>query len=335
MYKTLSLDEVVRLKPSFFKNLNQVLQQLRYPNVKTFVGSFKPYEKELVLLKDGAPFFSVEVGQDQVIFRSDPDGVQLSLPKTALVDLHQKLVKFGGLGSWGSESIFSVLEQRFRQDQSLRQIKNKPYVVFDVETLGNISNLKNAQYELGYALLSTDDHSSSIKYRFVSQQSLKKFVDFLLDFDGWVVGFNNIAFDNPVVVYAAGYGDEEVKKINQKSLDLFLVVWRLTWRRLGLDKVASALVGIKKTLSSGLEGEKLLRQYKQTGDQKLLQKVKNYCKNDVRMTLGLLLYFLEFGKFSLDGKDYTFDVDRLLEMGGEWETKASKPKVQQQTLFSF
>ena len=99
--------------------------------------------------------------------------------------------------------------------------------------------------------------------------------------------------------------------------------------------MASALVGIKKTLSSGLEGEKLLRQYKQTGDQKLLQKVKNYCKNDVRMTLGLLLYFLEFGKFSLDGKDYTFDVDKLLEMGGDDVSSQKKTSLKQQALFSF
>ena len=76
----------------------------------------------------------------------------------------------------------------------------------------------------------------------------------MVEFDGYIVGFNNIAFDNPVSVYNTPHRDQEmIDKINAKSVDLFLLLRNVTGKRIGLNRTATALVGVQKTLDSGLE----------------------------------------------------------------------------------
>jgi len=85
-----------------------------------------------------------------------------------------------------------------------------------------------------------------------------------------------------------------------KSIDPFLLLYKLLRKRLKLTKVAESLVSMGKTLDSGAEGSKLLNEYKRTGDKKALNKVKKYCKNDVRITLGIFLYLLEHKKVHIE-----------------------------------
>jgi hypothetical protein len=54
----------------------------------------------------------------------------------------------------------------------------------------------------------------------------------MLDFDGYIIGFNSIAFDNIVSVYNVGLQEDDIKKINEKSIDLFLFVRAMTGKRL-------------------------------------------------------------------------------------------------------
>ena len=330
MYKNLSLEEISSLKTSFFKNLAWVLNYLKYNDIKTLINSIKPYEKEIILLKDQSPFFRIETDDSHIIFRSDADGIQLDLPKDKIIELHRKLTKTTSLvasTSQPEQDIISSLEEKFKQWE-FRQVAGKPFLVYDVETLWAPADMESIKYQLGYAILSTDEHMPKLKYKLVGKENLQKFVDYMIGFDWWVVGFNNISFDNRVVVVASAKSPQELEVINQKSLDLFLFVRRLTWRRLGLDKIASALIGVKKTLSSWLEGEKLLLQYQKTGDARLLQKVKNYCKNDVRMTLWILLYFLSYGKLAIDGKNYSFGEEELLKLGTQQLEQADEEQIQ-------
>ncbi|MDR2540322.1 MAG: hypothetical protein LBD11_00665 [Candidatus Peribacteria bacterium] len=75
----------------------------------------------------------------------------------------------------------------------------------------------------------------------------------MLNFDGYIVGFNQIYFDNPVSVYNANLDEvattEAIKKLNEKSIDLYMFVRTLTGRRnLGLNRLATDLVGESKNL---------------------------------------------------------------------------------------
>jgi uncharacterized protein YprB with RNaseH-like and TPR domain len=160
--------------------------------------------------------------------------------------------------------------------------------------------LKETKFAIGYSIISNENHSKNLKFKFISENSLKKFVNFLIDFDWYIVGFNNIYFDNPVIIYNTLWNDDLIEQLNKKSLDLFLFLWNLTGRRLWLEAVSQALIWIKKTLSSWKEWEELLKQYQKTWDKSILEKVKSYCKNDVKMTLWILLYFLKKRKIFID-----------------------------------
>jgi hypothetical protein len=52
-------------------------------------------------------------------------------------------------------------------------------------------------------------------------------------------------------------------KLNTKSLDIFQFVRNLTDKRMGLNRLSRALVGVGKTLESGKEGEGLRKQYQE------------------------------------------------------------------------
>ncbi|MEI7919819.1 MAG: hypothetical protein WCH65_06730 [bacterium] len=102
--------------------------------------------------------------------------------------------------------------------------------MYDIETDTNISNLKETKFLLAYALYPTA--SNKMEYEYIDQDGLKAFVQKMLDFDGYIVGFNSIAFDNIVSVYSAGGNEEDIKKLNDKSIDLFLFVQAITGKRL-------------------------------------------------------------------------------------------------------
>ena len=38
-------------------------------------------------------------------------------------------------------------------------------------------------------------------YKYIDKSNLTKFLEYLIDFDGYIIGFNSLAFDNPVTVH--------------------------------------------------------------------------------------------------------------------------------------
>jgi hypothetical protein len=157
----------------------------------------------------------------------------------------------------------------------------------------------------------TDDNKMT--YEYIDQEWLNAFVQKMLDFDWYIVGFNSIAFDNIVSVYNIGGHEEDIKKINEKSIDLFLFVWAVTGKRLGLNKIAEALVNISKTLSSWAEWEILYKKYLEENDVQALEEFKKYCKNDVRMTMLVFLYFMHFKKLFIEWEEITFTLEDLIK----------------------
>ena len=67
------------------------------------------------------------------------------------------------------------------------------------------------------------------------------------------------------------------------------------------------MVGLGKTLESGKEGENLWKQYLE-GEESSLKILKNYCKNDVKMTYLSLRYILYFQKLSLENEDHEYTI---------------------------
>ena len=208
------------------------------------------------------------------------------------------------------KSIEQILLDSFH-DGKYSTIWWKNYMVYDIETDTNISNLKETEFLLAYAMYPTI--WNKMTYEYVDKEWLKTFVQKMLDFDGYIVGFNSIAFDNMVSVYNVQGSEEDIKKLNEKSIDLFLFVWAMTGKRLGLNKIAEALVNVSKTLTSWAEWEVLYKKYREENDLEALEEFKKYCKNDVRMTALIFLYFMHFKKLFIEGEEIAFTLEDLVE----------------------
>jgi len=86
----------------------------------------------------------------------------------------------------------------------------------------------------------------------------------------------------------------------------------MTGKRLGLNKIAEALVNVSKTLTSGVEGEVLYKKYIEENDLDALEEFKKYCKNDVRMTMLIFLYLMHFKKLFIEGEQINFTIEDLV-----------------------
>ncbi len=71
----------------------------------------------------------------------------------------------------------------------------------------------------------------------------------------------------------------------------------------------------------------LLKEWKKTGDKVTLKKVKDYCKQDVTITLGVLLYFLKHKKLFLEGEEFNFDTDYFLQWCNRSEEKVDEKTI--------
>lgn len=209
----------------------------------------------------------------------------------------------------GQKSIEQILMDAF-QEWTLSTILGKKYLVYDIETTGSLDDLSQMKFTLAYAMEPNDQHKMT--YEYVSIDDLQEFVQKMLDFDGYIVGYNNIYFDNPVCIYNTNRTMEELQILNEKSIDLYVLIHTLTGKRMGLNKVSEALVGISKTLESGAEWEVLYQKYQESGEEKYLEELKQYCKNDVRMTALVLLYLMYFKKVFMEGEEVTFTLEDVI-----------------------
>lgn len=183
-------------------------------------------------------------------------------------------------------------------------------MVYDIETKVS-DDVKNTEYLLGYAMYPVK--GNKMEYKYIGKDDLDNFVQEMIDFDGYIIGYNNIWFDNPVCIYNTTKREEDIETINNKTIDLFIFFQKMTGKRIGLNKVATALVNIQKTLESGAEGENLWKKYLETNDNAYLEEFKKYCKNDVRMTALVLLYLLHYKKINMEGEEVYFTMEDFLE----------------------
>ena len=271
-------------------------------------------------------FRIVKESPSDYIFYDEQERIHLCCDSEGINKLHNILKNLKTQSNTPHKSLLDTLIDEFLAGW-YRTIEGKPYLVYDIETPIATNDLSKLPFALWYVALS-DQNKTNFQANYVAKDNLKKFVDFVLNFDGYIVWYNNIWFDNPVIAYNIWYGEEEIAVINTKSLDLFQVMYNLTGKRIGLNKLSTALIWLKKTLEGAWsEWSTLLKQYTEHGDEKALAKVKEYCKNDVKMTLWVLLYLLKFGKIQTEEEEYNFDHQDLIKL---WQVE-SEIKINHQT----
>lgn len=315
MHKVLTLKQLLELNNKMLFNLNKLYTSRKYTYFKAFIKDIFKESDSVYFFNWSHPTFRIIKEEDWNIKIFDEiEKIELSLNQDDINQVHNLLKNEKKLKTQikSNKSILDTLFDSF-SNWEFHTILDKPYIVYDIETTWNLSNLETVKFVMWYSFLSSDDEKKNW-YKYISTNNLTKFVDFLINFDGYIVWYNNIYFDNPVVCYNLGYSQEKIDILNSKSLDLFLFIRNLTWKRIGLNKVSTSLVSLKKTLSSWLEWEELLKEYLKTGDEWLLSKVKRYCKNDVKMTLGVLLYFMKNKNINLDENSFEFEIDDLVRL---------------------
>lgn len=173
-------------------------------------------------------------------------------------------------------------------------------ITFDIETEGefpsngNFSNLEVTV--VGVYDSHTGEYSSYLKDELHKLWPLIEQADML-------VGYNSDHFDIPILnKYYAG----DLTKI--KSLDLLREVKNVLGRRLKLDNLAEATLGKKKS-GSGMDAVTWWKQG-------LVEKVRAYCLDDVKITEELYLHALKHK--TLKYKD--FDGLREIKLDtSKWE----------------
>lgn len=154
-------------------------------------------------------------------------------------------------------------------------------ITFDIETANTLPSFSRgdlAQLELAVVGIhdsSTDEYASYLK------EDLPKLWSILEDADV-LIGYNSDNFDVPLL---NRYYPGDLSKI--RSVDLMVEVQKVLGRRLRLQNLAEA------TLGKGKKGDGL--QSVEWWQQGLVEKVREYCIEDVRITRELYDYALKNG----------------------------------------
>ena len=173
-------------------------------------------------------------------------------------------------------------------------------ITFDIETEGDFRG--NGDFSnLEITVVGIHD-SETKEYRSFLRHELRDLWPILERAD-LLVGFNSDHFDIPILDrYYAG----DLTKI--KSIDLLKEVKQVLGRRLKLDNLAEATLGAGK-ISDGLEAMDWWKQGQ-------VEKVREYCLDDVRITNELYLHAKK--KKSLKYRDYDGLREIKLDPSG-WE----------------
>lgn len=321
MYKKFTLDEIKNIKNDFIPHLYSIIKKERCQGINDLVKFifkewneiyfFERWDVSFRIAKKLAETWNPDL--DILELTDEKERIQLTVPlndKSKLQWLIKTYIIKKERQMW-QRSIEQILFDEFKT-WWYNTIEWKPYLVYDIETtVWAWNNLDSYKYLLAYSMAPGDQ---KMDYKYIWQDDLQSFAQKLLDFDGYIIWFNSFAFDNPITMKQWGFGEEELKIINNKSLDIFYFIRNITGKRIGLNKISEALIWIKKTLESGAEGEVLRKQYQDTGDTKFLDEFKQYCKNDVRMTAFVLLYLLHFKKVFIEWEEKTFEIADFVKL---------------------
>lgn len=177
-------------------------------------------------------------------------------------------------------------------------------ITFDIETTNTFADVGSSNpADLEIAVVAIHD-SHTNEYSYFLKEDFSKLWSILEQAD-MLIGYNSDHFDIPLL---NKYFPGELTHI--KSLDLLKEIHASLGRRLKLDSVAGATLGENKS-ANGLQSIR----WWQDGE---IQKVCDYCVQDVKVTKGIYDYALKHGK--LKYKDLGKIRDIIIDTS-DWENK--------------
>ncbi len=202
MYKRFTINDLKTVQNTFLNNFFSILKKehCMMPN-DLFKKIFRE-GKEIYYMYRGDFTFRIQDTGLEYVLMDEKEKIQVILDEQGKREF-QSLMKSFILKKeklTGQKSIEQILLDSFHTGE-YSTIGGKNYMVYDIETDTNIENLKETKFLLAYAM--HPNSANKMTYEYVDQEGLKAFVQKMLDFDGYIVGFNSIAFDNIVSVYNA------------------------------------------------------------------------------------------------------------------------------------
>ncbi|MEY3197786.1 MAG: hypothetical protein RL023_483 [Candidatus Parcubacteria bacterium] len=266
MYKRLTIEELTSTNTEFFSHLKAIYSKQKHPLFKGFLQSVFQDSNRVYFYNGANPTFRMQKNDDGTYrFVDEIEKLEL-ITDIQGVDVMHNLMKsdrdIQRIAKNNKTILASLMEEL--QTGVLKDLLEKPFVTYDIETTWSGEHITDQYFEMAYSIASDEVSIESLPYKYVDRESMKKFCDYLLAYDGYIIGYNLIRFDNPVLIHNVGYGPKELDILNQKSLDLMLFVQKMTGKRKKLNAVAQALISSEKTLASGAEGANLLKEWKKT-----------------------------------------------------------------------
>ena len=336
MYKKFNLKELSTIQNNLIPHLHTIIQREKCQWVNDFFKvAFREWN-EVMFFDRGNPLITIQLIDNRIHITDEVDNIQIQVPANEKGELNRLMIRYISKKQrqiW-QKTIEQILMDAF-VEWKFYNILWKPYLVYDIETAlisWEVSNTNFPEYYLWFSMEETE--AWKMEYSCIMMEDLKDFVQKMIDFDWYIIGYNQIYFDNPVSVYNAWLTQKEVEILNEKSLDLYVFFTQLTGKRMWLNKVSDSLVWVKKTLDSWADVESLWKERKAGNDNKILKKIQEYCKNDVRMTALVLLYLLHFQKVDMDNEDYNFDIQTFIELSHPSNKKEITNTATNQSLFA-
>jgi len=312
MYKRFTLNELKTVQNNFISNFYWIVKKENCVTTSDFFKKIFKDWNDIYYFNRWEWLFKCSKQDKDLVLSDEREKIQIVMDEQEIKEFQWIIKNFilkKSKKNW-QKSIEEILLDEFYTGK-YSTILGKKYLVYDIETTSGTANLKELKFLIAYSMEPNDNNKMT--YEYIDQDNLKEFVQKLIDFDGYIIWFNSIAFDNIVSVYNAGLAEEYIEKINDKTIDIFLFIRAMTGKRISLNKIGEALVGISKTLESWMEWEKLYNKYIETWDEKSLEEFKQYCKNDVRMTTLILLYLMHFKKIYIEWEEIFFTIKDLVE----------------------
>ncbi len=155
-------------------------------------------------------------------------------------------------------------------------------VVFDIETSNIFQEVgSNNPADLSISVVGLYEYEGD-KYSCFTEAEFSQLWPILENAD-LLITFNGEHFDIPLL---NKYYPGDLARI--KSVDILKEMQKIAGRRMKLDQIAEGTLGVKKS-GNGLDAIRWWREGQ-------VQKVKNYCLDDVRITKDVYDYALKNGK---------------------------------------
>jgi DEAD/DEAH box helicase domain-containing protein len=170
-------------------------------------------------------------------------------------------------------------------------------VTFDIETANAFPNLaRSDQARMDISVVGIHDSETGELSCYTKEEFHKLWP--IIERADMLVGYNSDFFDIPIL---NRYYPGDLSKI--KSLDLLVEVHNVLGRRLRLQSIAEATLGVGKS-GHGLQAV----EWWQNGE---VEKVKKYCMDDVKITRDIFDHAIKHGKLKYKelGGDREFKID--------------------------